>query len=269
MVKKYKKSPDKLLEMWDNNKISYLFILLAIIIGSPVIYFFWKIIKTTQSSQSYELKDWLEILGNYSQFLLVLLGGFVFYQIKIAKDDLKTRCIRESREKSVEIADIFAKEIIPKIDTFTKGVKNKNHTLTNRKLNKYYKNEISTLGQNQELLYKKDIEFLKTNPELYTECVIVLNKLEAIAINFTQGVADEKAVFSALSQVYCNFIRTNSSFLCFLRDQRYNIFTNVLELYRIWSNRIDKEGLLLQSKSLEKQLSEFDKVDEMPPYGVQ
>ncbi len=269
MGNSYKKTIDHLRCLWRTNKVEYILLFFIIIFGTIISIFISELFGKMPSMTKITFESWLSILGNFSQFMLVLLGLSVFYQINLAKRDLKNRYRRTSCKRSIEIAEIFAKEMIPRMDTFLKNVRKKEYTLTTRDLAVYRQEEITS--EEEKRLYKNDIDFLNTNPEIYTECIHILNDLEAIAINFTTGVADEKAVFDSLSQVYCRFIRNNSSFLCFLRkEQKINIFTNTIKLYKIWSDRIKKEGLLVQSGAINKQLAEFknEEIDTMQPIGL-
>jgi len=233
---------ESLFKTWNDKCRNYFLSFLFIVVSTSAVAFLWKTINGMKFEEK-NLNNWFDILGNFSQFLLVILGCFVLKQIQIAKNDLKIRCTRESVLRSVELSDMFAREIIPEISKFQRG----------------------TIDSN----YKLDIAFLNKNHELNKRCISILNSFEALSINFTKGVADESSVFTALSQVYCEFIRENSSFICFLRGKKLNIFTNMIELYKVWSNRISANGLLLQDKRIQERLAEFNNGnDKIKPIGT-
>jgi hypothetical protein len=58
----------------------------------------------------------------------------VFWQVKIAKDDLQTRCERESASAAVDLAEKFGKELIPLIDTYYVKSKNLNYVFKRQSL---------------------------------------------------------------------------------------------------------------------------------------
>ena len=96
------------------------------------------------------------------------------------------------------------------------------------------------------------------NHDLRGECINILNNFEAIAINFTKGIADEQSLFTALAQPYCFFVRNNYAIICFYRKTKEDLFyTNTIDLYKVWSNRIIMKGLSLQSKGLKERLAEY------------
>jgi len=259
---------ESLFKTWNDKCRNYFLSFLFIVVSTSAVAFLWKTINGMKFEEK-NLNNWFDILGNFSQFLLVILGCFVLKQIQIAKNDLKIRCTRESVLRSVELSDMFAREIIPEISKFQRGTIDSNYKFANRELKDYYEEEIIKLGLEEEKKYELDIAFLNKNHELNKRCISILNSFEALSINFTKGVADESSVFTALSQVYCEFIRENSSFICFLRGKKLNIFTNMIELYKVWSNRISANGLLLQDKRIQERLAEFNNGnDKIKPIGT-
>ncbi len=245
----------------DNLK-KYSFFIIIFFLVIPIATLLWKItfsIKIDSTATPINILDFLNVLF---QFFLVILGGLVFYQIKLAKNDLETRCIRESRSRALDLSEKYAKEILPTIDEFYASIRAKGFKYSDYKVTDFYEDEISTDEKSQ---YDNDIKFYLANPDLYNKCIKALNQCEALAMNFTKGIADEEIVFTALSQTYCSFVKNNTAFICKLRDRKYNIYTNLVFLHKLWYNRVEEKGLKLQEKNVQEQLSAHKAQEVTPP----
>jgi hypothetical protein len=214
-------------------------------------------------------KDWTDVAGNLSQVLLICVGGLVYWQIKIAKDDLKIRCQRDSRLLSMDLAKEFAKEIIPAINGFHLKLKTKNFTFQRVPFENFYSEEVKNLGSKEQIIFQANLDFLKSNRDLLDENITILNLFEAFAMNFMKELADEEVVFSALGGVYCMYVEESFLYLCTVRKQTgFNPFENTVSLYKIWSKKIKKHGMSQQQKSLTEQLKEIDKEKKLIPLGT-
>lgn len=71
----------------------------------------------------------------------------------------------------------------------------------------------------------------------------ILNNLEYFAMHFTHGTADETVVYQSLHQSYLDIVRAlylNISKENARANSKY--YTNIIELYRIWSERAENTG---------------------------
>lgn len=178
----------------------------------------------------------------FSQVAFLILGSMVFWQIRIAKKDLQIRSKRESGAVSTELANRFATEIIPEISEIHLKAKSKNHELKSLPLKNFYAEEYGRLKHQDKQVYDEGINFFKANADLSKDCTMILNSFEAFAMNFIKRIADEEVVFTALAQVYCNFVEKSFPILCATREEKkLNLYENTVALYKIWSKKIDKE----------------------------
>ncbi len=240
---------DKVIQYAKNS----LFYIVVILLVAPVVWFLWKIalsIKIDSTKTPLEILDYLSIVF---QFVLVLLGVGVFVQVKQSKTDLRTRCIRESCIRAMDLSEKYAKEIIPQMDAYNKLVRDKGFKHSDYNVVDFYLDEI--VSEDEKKQHEKDVEFFKGNPDLYKVSVEALNACEALAMNFMKGIADEEIVFTALSQTYCLFVKNNTAFICQLRDRKYNIYTNLVSLYKLWYSKLEDMGLELQQKNVLEQLN--------------
>lgn len=255
--------------LWLNLKKTLGIILIIII--SFVLIFFGYSLRITKIEQNISAQEWFNIIGNMSQLLLVILGLFVFVQIKIAKDAFKTQCERDALSKSVNLAHFFADQVIPKMDNYYTDLKNKDFSSVARELANFCMDDIESLVLNEKERCKEDFSFFAEHKELRAKCIYVLNDLEALAINFTKLVADEESLFTALSQSYCGFIEKNYAVICLSRKTKHDLYyVNMLDLYKEWSKRIKSSGLFVERKGLNDKVAERSKIcnNKFTPKGV-
>lgn len=217
------------------------------------------------------IQEWFSLIGNLSQFLLVLLGLFVFVQIKVAKDAFKTQCERDALTKSADLAHYFAQDIIPKIDDYYRGLKVEGFASTPLELSSFCRDDIKLLSKDQQEKCQKDFNFYSKNKLLRAKCIYVFNDFEALAINFTKLIADEKVLFTALSQSYCGFIEKNYAILCLIRKTKHDLYyVNTIDLYKEWSKKIKLNGLLVEKRGVDEKVAEMNKecYNRYTPKGV-
>jgi len=248
---------NSLSESWNKKRGDYSLLLLLIIIGAVVIIFLFFTIQSWKNKQTLLFTDWVSMAGAIFQFLFVVVGCFVFVQIKISKDVSKTMCQRDALGKSAELAFFFSNKVIPMLEDLDKKIIAKGYKFTEHEFQYFCMDEINNLDKTEQQKYKKDLAFLKSNRDIYGDCIHMFNNFEYIALNFAQGVADEQSVFTALSQVYCRFVRKQCAALSSLRSTKDDLFyQNTLDLYKTWSNRIKLKGLRLLKKGVNEKLAE-------------
>jgi hypothetical protein len=126
--------------------------------------------------------------------------------------------------------------------------------------NNYLKNK---LGDN------KYLEIVNKRFQFTLDALDILNAMEAFAIYFTKGVADEEIAYSSIGRTYCFVVKKLYFDIAYsLEDDNDKSFNNLIELYTIWSNRLKSEKL---SKEKEKLLSELDclKMKNIKPIGTE
>jgi len=70
-----------------------------------------------------------------------------------------------------------------------------------------------------------------------------LNVLEAFAIPFAEGVADENIGFRETARPFCQGAQLYMPFLFFLRSQNLGRFESIVKLYTIWTNRLAADAV--------------------------
>lgn len=100
----------------------------------------------------------------------------------------------------------------------------------------------------------------------------LLNEMEAFAIYFAKGAADEKVAFSAIGPVYCADVRNYAPLLVdFRRKSNEGLaigpFDNLISLYKIWSSRTRQTSLRAKAQLAVDEAAKVV-VPEMPAVGT-
>jgi hypothetical protein len=204
------------------------------------------------SQGNWSFQERISLLANLSQIFLSIGVLVAVQQANGAKEELRIKLRREAGAIAFSQAEKFA-EIIKEISTLDQKIKDikdeKGNPLGFKlrpiELEIFNGEEIKKQTLDVQVYFNSAILVLKSNKDIRDDLGRLLNKLEAFAMYFNHGSADEEAVFSSLSGVYCDFVEKAAVYLCASRDQSTYTFGNVVSLYRTWSQRLKK---LLQPK---------------------
>lgn len=187
--------------------------------------------------------------ANISQILLVIGLYFAWKQLSVGIKDIQLRSRREAGMISIQEADKFANEIIPAFDEINRKFGGLQRAPN--KLDQFLPSEIHAVNQQK---YKDRLS--QMSGDLENNICALANKIESIATAFMKGIADEEVVFEAVAPVYCEMIEDIYFFYCHYRrrENEINLYQNTINLYGIWSARIEKTGLEINRKTLEKKL---------------
>ena len=183
----------------------------------------------------------------YVSGVFLLIGiGIGLYQLKILKKDLSDRNQRAAAEKSLEYLDFFSTSIMPAMEKYDNAMEVE---VTKRE-------SVSSLNDGKFLLVPGDL-----NKELTAETIIshrlgiirILNQLEFFGVAMLHGVADESIVFTPVGKVFCRFVEDEYVPLSLLRSEGVP-YKNLVELYSVWSSRIEYEALQLQKEEAENKM---------------
>ncbi|MGD9581947.1 MAG: hypothetical protein AB7V50_11285 [Vampirovibrionia bacterium] len=176
-------------------------------------------------------------------------------QIYYLKEDIKISNQRAATEKSIEFLNWFSSFYLPKYSTYME------------KANKLCKDK-----KNFDNLFSRDIQidekFLRKIDDddkivIYLKAKLggedLINHLEFFAAAMISGLAESEIVYKPLARVYCDICEELYLLICFNRENtNTNLFSNVVELYKKWSHRIEKERLLTQQKELECKMNQYE-----------
>ncbi|MCM4170960.1 hypothetical protein DHD32_05685 [Arenibacter sp. TNZ] len=203
------------------------------------------------------VKNILEIIYLISAPVLVYLAYRGLRQIDEAKNQVlatkESRIInakRESYKIAADKCEYYLTTIIPLINILDRAIRENNI--------EYFEKSTVTMTKNgmvTKQIFKDEDERFKI---LDLPTLDVYNRLEGFSIFFVSGVADEKVGFLTIGNTFCYSVKIYLPHLLRLSGQKY--FNNVLELYSIWYNRLEKERLETEKSNIDKALNENNEI---------
>lgn len=168
-------------------------------------------------------------------------------QMELLKQDIKTRNQRAAAEKSIEHMNWYAKEFIPTSELFVNALQREGVAKYSGKIN-------------PEFLFDENCKFdTKTKESLRIKLENnlgdVMNPLESFSASFIHGVAEEKVAFSPIARDFCDTVEWVYDVICYLRkDGKIEKYANIIKLYNIWNNRIEKYDKINKRNELDRDI---------------
>jgi hypothetical protein len=189
-----------------------------------------------------------------SDLINIVIAIVAFIAFIVSYCDYRSRKSKESADKSILIAKEFEKNLLTPMATISGLVNNKDMQII---LNKYRftefiefdREEMKEFYTNTEIeQYKRALEKIETEKDsgkfesIYVDIETVLNKLEYLSMYITSKVADEKYIYNSLHQMFFKTIQVLYIHISSLNsDNKDKYYTNVIELYNIWTNKYVKD----------------------------
>lgn len=191
------------------------------------------------------VRPYLEILYFLAGIALVFVVGYSLQQLRLVKEDIRTRTVRAEREKAIEAAGWYMREFVPMFNRMWIKMQKLGLSAYTGPLASDFK--FTSLPPT---VRKRGIDrFEKMEPDVF-------NILEMVAAHFTTGIADEKVGFRIIGRTYCGTVADNYDVLsiCY-SDQAVPYYQNIVQLYQTWSPRLTKEELAATRLALDKRIS--------------
>ncbi|HEV7701747.1 MAG TPA: hypothetical protein VGO43_16060 [Pyrinomonadaceae bacterium] len=210
-----------------------------------------------------DMRAVLEVLSFVATIALGIFGFLVLSQLRLAKAsldtaketleaakaDMQTRIEREAVVLAAAQIDILAKEIIPTSSHLVRSLREAGLRDAPWELDDH---ELKNTSLKEP---EKAREWVKDTIEKKISVVDLMNQLEAFAIYFVGGAADEKVAFSCAAAVFCADVELVAPFLVMVRVTPRGKFAigpyeNTVALYQLWAARVKKEALDTQAARL-------------------
>lgn len=204
----------------------------------------FEILSLQQANKEFTLNIIIAIIAFISAFLVYL--------------DYRNRKAKERAEKSIKIAEDFAKEIITPLSIICSFFKKTKLDNVINKIN-FLRFIDFDFDELKELYTETDIETYKilfekedANHKIHFLILDTLNSLEYMCMNIVTKVADEKYIYNSLHQQFLKSI----SLLYFSislsnTDNKDKYYTNIIQVYNIWKNKyikVEKKEKKMKSK---------------------
>lgn len=193
---------------------------------------------------------------------LMIIALFGLQQLSIAKHDLHVRILREAKSVAIAQCERFAKEIIPETAKYLGLFAASNIPLFN------FGTTPLDFKITDAVFLQRVQKWVGQVPQAtQVQGLVVLNALEAWAMNFTLRIADSEAAFRPISDPFCKTVVNLYPYLILLRaNNDPTLFSNVEELYRDWQGRKHASALKEQEKALERELGRIRKQGGQGPH---
>ncbi|MFL6273609.1 MAG: hypothetical protein ACJ74G_00245 [Blastocatellia bacterium] len=199
------------------------------------------------------IKPFLEALSYLSGVVVAIAALFALRQIRLMKFDMIARSERSAKEKAIEVAFRFTKlhrlfeQRIPlfpeKVPGFYVGLIG---DFTSDSIPHEWKSMAEARFSSMVMDYPLDV-------------------LDGIAATCLTGVADERTAFTIFGGAYCATVAGQYDLICMaMSSVSFSPFSNIVELYQIWSARLSRSDLEKARKNLEEQISRIPS-KEIPP----
>jgi hypothetical protein len=198
------------------------------------------------------LRLYFELLYYMSGVALAIIACIALRQIKIAKADIRIRSRREAATLAALQHEKWAEKIIPMIFALDGSL----HSHGISTLEGQFEGSIAPFNSSK-LETKESQEWLEKCESVMYEAVDLLNAMDAIAVYFASGLADEELAFHSMGLTFCNEVEGLHLLITSMQIDQPRAYSALISLYNIWKVRINKLHLESQVEDLKAKLSNF------------
>ncbi len=211
----------------------------------------------------------LELLYFSSGIVIAIAAVFALKQIRVGLEQLRTtreiantNAKRESIKLAAEQCNYYAEKTVPLFTNLASEYNRLGLTFMSSKPQfKIQKGEIVNTNFDTKLL---DTEV----PRVIVPLVYFLNSLEAFAIPFAAGVADEDLGYQETAIAFCQAVQTHMPALFQMRRTNNGRFESIMTLYNLWNTRLVGHALAPIMETLE-ELVKSSQEQRIKPLGTE
>lgn len=197
--------------------------------------------------------------SNRDFWLSLIVAIISFISAILVYLDYRSRKNKERAEKSIYVAEEFAKNILSPLSiidvVFDKaGINKLINKISFMRFIDFDRNELNELFTINDIVnYRKLLTKFDEDGKIDTMIIDTLNNLEYLCMYITTEVADEKYIYNSLHQqflkaialLYFEISLTNT-------DNKDKYYTNIIHVYNLWKNKYIK-SVNKETKIKEKQ----------------
>jgi hypothetical protein len=173
--------------------------------------------------------------------------------LSLAKSDILTRSKREARQCAITRCEQMAQKIIDRNGNLLGRL-----ATASRPVFVKSASDVVFDPDTAEHLAGARVWVQGLSQDLHQDCISHLNQLEAWAMYFTHGVADHAIAFGPCAPVYCSMIVQYYAVLLVRRaGHSSGKFPNAVQLFKSWSEALEREKSGVKMEELVRQLSEL------------
>ena len=182
----------------------------------------------------------LAALDALLNFALVLIGAKALGQLKIAKTNISTRVQREAAKETALQLEAWASRILTQLKEshealMAAGVKDYGYPMQ-----RFDKEELAVVENDDVRNHaSRYVAAMQKDPKLYAQLIDTCNAMEALAMYFETGIADEEIAFEPLYGSFCPAVEKHYPLYCMHRKSSspVNFYPYTISLYERWSQR--------------------------------
>lgn len=199
----------------------------------------------------------INVINIVLQIGILAIAFKALEQIRVSKKSINASAEIASAQYTGQLIKDFYKETEPAINELGDFYRKINYKVFEGKLdiNSF------TLEEIRESKYffhfNNSLKKVLETPEGRAKITRVANGLDIFAISCVKGIANDDIAFSAISKLFCENVKELYYVYCLLRQgpEECYFYKNTIDLYKVWSGRIEKYNILSTQKELEKNLS--------------
>jgi hypothetical protein len=172
--------------------------------------------------------------------------------LNIAKNDIQTRSRREAASLAALQHDRFVERVMPLYENLLEAM-NENKI---PRLAYPPEGAVANFDENQ-LQTPQAQEWLNNAKPLLDNAVTYLNALDAVAVYFMNGIADEELAFPAMGRPFCRQVERVQLILAYHQSIAPHSYDAIISLYNIWKERVNKLHLESQVDALTGRLKDY------------
>jgi hypothetical protein len=224
----------------------------------------------SSSNWSSVLRAILE-LGYFAAGIAIAVAAFLgLEQLKITKEIARTNAKREALKFAAERCQYFAEYAVPALAKFDAEYKRLElKFLTNQPPPQWAVQNGEITNQNFDTK-QLDAEV----PRIMEFLVSYINTLEAFAMAFVAGVADDDLGFRATAMAFCGGVRLIMPAIFQMRRTGNGRFESTIKLFELWNIRLVANAVAPHMKALEgglKQIADLTRAaqEKIKPLGTE
>jgi hypothetical protein len=198
-------------------------------------------------------KSIVENLYLLSGPILALLAIAGVIQLLQAKRTLVISSQRDAANLAASQLKDYCERIIPTMNKYDLAMRKEKIKDVDIKIGEFNQEYlIKNLGESK---FKEiRIERLK----FLTLQLNAINSLEAFSTYFIRGIADEQIAYSSVGRNFCFSVENYFFEIADCRNENDNSFQNIIELYKLWRARLDKEKLTKEQEQILRKLNNIN-----------
>ena len=210
-----------------------------------------------------QIRSGLELLYFVAGVVVAIGVIYGLKQIALLKKDIRLRNERAAKEKAIEYGRKYLRDYVDLQRAFFV-------TCQEAKL-AHYSGPVGDFTSGS-ILGNARITALSTRRYVLPSWLPAMNELEALSASFISGVADEGTGFKIFGRSFCKTVESNYDLVALSRSndsgaQEY--WQNIVELYRLWSPRLEAAELRRNKDSIEAKIAALAQDARITPIGTE